>query len=152
MVPDSKDEDTLDAELVALAEGLRQAVGGFVRKVRAVADTPRAAWSDSLEDLDRHGSMTVAMLARLRQVRHQSMRVVVAQLEGEGFVTRAPDPADARGQIVEITRAGRAILASSRVVRSHWIAAALEVHATARERQALVTAIAVLRRLTAAAD
>ncbi len=148
-MPDDEDEDALSAELLALAEALRQSVGGFVRKVRAAADTPRAAWSDVLGDLDRHGSMTVAALARLRQVRHQSMRVVVARLAAEGQVVRAADAADARSQIVTITPAGRAALASSRVARSHWIATMLGAHATARERQALVTAIAVLRRLTA---
>jgi DNA-binding MarR family transcriptional regulator len=142
----------MDAGLVALAEELRQAVGGFVRKVRRAADTPPAAWSDTLGELDRRGPMTVAALARLRQVRHQSMRVVVAQLEAEAMVVRAPDAADARGQVVEVTEAGRTALASSRAARTNWIAAGLQKHATARERQAVATALAVLRRLAAAPD
>lgn len=103
-----------DADLVALAEDLRQVVGGFVRKVRKAADTQPAAWSDTLGALDRRGPMTVAALARLRQVRHQSMRVVVARLEADGTVVRALDATDGRGQVVEVTERGRAALASSR--------------------------------------
>ncbi len=141
-----------EAGLVALAEELRQAVGSFVRKVRTAADTPPAAWSDTLGDLDRRGPMTVAALARLRQVRHQSMRVVVAQLEAHGLVVRTPDPADARGQVVDVTAAGRTVLASSRAARTNWIAAELQRHTTARERQAVGTALAVLRRLAAPPD
>lgn len=148
MVPD-KDAEIPDAALVALAEELRQVVGGFVRKVRRAADTPSTAWSDTLGDLDRHGPMTVAALARLRQVRHQSMRVVVAQLEADGMVVRLPDPTDARGQIVEVTKTGRIALVSSRAARTNWIAAGLQKHATASERQAISIALGALRRLTA---
>ena len=147
-----KDAEVPDAGLVALAEELRQVVGGFVRKVRRAADAPSAAWSDTLADLDRHDPMTVAVLAPLRLVRHQSMRMVVAQLEADGMVVWAPDATDARGQVVEVTEAGRTALASSRAARTNWIAAGLRNHATARERQAVGTALAVLRRLAAAPD
>lgn len=140
-----------DAELAELAENLRRSVGEFVRRVRQAADTPSTAQSDTLGDLDRHGPMTVAALARLHQVRHQSMRVTVAQLETDSLVVRAPDPADARGHTVTLTEAGRAVLAAARAARTDWIAAGLRAHATARERQAVASAIDVLRRLSAAA-
>ncbi len=141
-----------DAELVALAEELRQAVGSFVRKVRAATDTPHDARLDTLDDLDRHGPMTVAALARLRQVRHQSMRMVVAQLETKALLGRAPDAQDARGQIVAITEAGRTALMASRSARARWIASGLQAHTTLQERQAVATAVDVLRRLTARPD
>lgn len=147
-----KDAETPDAGLVELAEELRQVLGGFVRKVRRAADTPSTAWSDTLGNLDRRGPMTVAALARLREVRHQSMRMVVAQLEAGGMVVRAPDATDARGQVVDITEAGRTALASSHAARTNWIAAELQKHATGRERQALSIALGVLRRLAAAPD
>lgn len=147
-----RDVGAPDAELFVLAEELRQAVGGFVRRVRAAANTPREARLDTLGDLDRQGPMTVAVLARLRHVRHQSMRVVVAQLEAEGLVVRAPDAMDARGQTVEITEAGRTALVSSRAARAHWIASRLQADATVRERQALAIAVSVLRRLAATPD
>ena len=151
MVAD-KDAETSDAGLVELAEELRQVLGSFVRKVRRAADTPATAWSDTLGYLDRRGPMTVAALARLREVRHQSMRVVVAQLEADGMVVRAPDATDARGQVVDVTEAGRTALASSRAARANWIAAGLRRHATARECQAVSIALGVLRRMAAAQD
>lgn len=148
----NRDPGAPDAELVALAEELRQAVGSFVRKVRTSASTPREARLDTLGDLDRQGPMTVAALARLRHVRHQSMRVVVAQLEAEGLVVRAPDTTDARGHIVEVTEAGCMALMSSRAARRDWIALGLQANVSIPERQALATAVSVLRRLAATPD
>ncbi len=148
MVAEHEDGAGADAELVALAEELRRTVGDFVRGVRGAADTPSAAWSDTLGELDRRGPMTVAALARLRRVRHQSMRLVVARLEADGLVARTPDASDARGQVVAATEAGRAALAASRAARTRRIADGLRRHASADERRAVATALAVLRRLS----
>ncbi|TLU70542.1 hypothetical protein [Lichenicoccus roseus] len=63
-----------------------------------------------------------------------------------------PDPTDARGQTVEVTKTGRIALAPSQAARTNWIAAGLQKHATASERQAISTALGALRRLTAAPE
>ena len=149
MASDDMQGNERDADLLALAEDLRRAVGGFVRKVRAAADTPAVAGTDTLGELDRAGPMSVAMLARQRGVRHQSMRVIVAQLEADRLVRRVPDPADGRGQIVCITEAGQVALARSRAARTNWITASLRRDASMRERKALRIAISVLQRLAA---
>lgn len=136
-----------DAEILDLAEDLRQVLGSFVRLVRAEGETPRSAQSETLGLLDRLGSMTVAALAEHRKVKHQSMRLVVAQLELEGLIARSADPDDRRAQTVVLTKAGCAALFASRRARGAVIATMLSTLSLA-DRQALHTSVSILQRLT----
>lgn len=90
-----------------LAEKLRYTVGKFVRAIRLKADTPTTSQSETLALLDRNGPLSVAELAGLRNVRHQSMRLVISQLEGNVLVGRLPNPADGRSQLLSITAKGQ---------------------------------------------
>ena len=92
-------------------------VGTFVRSIRREADTPTSSQSETLGLLDRQGPMSVASLAAERKVKHQSMRLVVAQLEASGLVTRLPNPDDGRSQLVALSETGRAALAEAREAR-----------------------------------
>lgn len=139
------------AELMELAEHLRSSIGGFVRAVRAGTDTPTTTQSETLALLDRRGAMSTAQLAAARNVKHQSMRVVVEQLEKEGLITKAIDPQDRRSQLIALTGEGKSVLGDDRQLRMEWMAQALRDHATTEERQALETAIALLERITAVA-
>ena len=134
--------DTLE-----LAEDLRRAIGRFVRSVRTAAETPSSAQSETLGLLDRDGPMSVARMAEARGVKHQSMRLVVAQLEEDGTVARLPDPADGRSQLVSLTPEGRAALAQSRIARTGWIADAIGKRLSDEERRTLKLSIALLDRL-----
>ncbi len=91
--------------------------------------------------------MSTAALAERRNVKHQSMRLVVAQLKAEGLIDLTADPRDRRSQVVTLTPRGRAALINDHRTRAEWIAAVLRSQATAQERQTLDAAAAVLNRI-----
>lgn len=136
-------------DILELAERIRQAVGDFVRAARAQAHTPSTARSETLGLLDREGAMSTAALAERRHVKHQSMRLVVAQLEQDGLIERTSDPRDRRSQLATLNARGRAELMNGRQIRAEWIAKVLRDKATAEDRQALEAAAAILTRLSA---
>lgn len=133
-----------------VAEELRQAVSVFVRTIRNETGTPRTAKSDTLELLERDGALNVARLAQLRNVKHQSMRLVIAQLEADQLVRRNSDGADGRSQLVTITGAGRRWLQRSRKVRTQRIAEMIESRLLTEDRDAVRAAACLLTRLAAA--
>lgn len=137
-------------DIAALAERMRQALGDFVRAARAQAGTPSTARSETLGLLDREGAMSTAALAEHRNVKHQSMRLVVGQLKADGLIEQTTDPRDRRNQLVTLTAKGNATLISDRRARAGWIAAALRDRATLEERQTLDAALTVLKRVAAA--
>jgi DNA-binding MarR family transcriptional regulator len=136
------------AEALVLGEELRRVVGTFVRSIRREADTPSSSQSETLALIDRQGPMSVASLAAERKVKHQSMRLVVGQLEAGGLVTRLPNPEDGRSQLVALSEEGRAALSRSRAARQREIAGLIDERLTDADRQALRAAIALIERLT----
>jgi DNA-binding MarR family transcriptional regulator len=131
------------------ANALRRAIGDSVRAIRRSETTPEGQ-IEALGFLARDGAHSIAKLARLRRVRHQSMRVTVADLEAQGLVERAPDPSDARGVLVSLTPAGLAVVAESRTRRATRVLAAAEAVLTPEERAVLARTAPVLEKLTAA--
>lgn len=131
-----------------LAEDLRRVIGNLVREVRSGAQTPSSAQSETLGLLDRHGPISISAMAERRHVKHQSMRLVVAQLEQQQLVTRAPDPSDARKQLIDLTLQGRAALEHNRHQRSDWLACRLKA-TTAAQMQTLEAAVRILEQLMA---
>lgn len=143
-IDDRHHEFTLDD-----ANELRRAIGESVRAIRRSEPTPEGQ-IEALGFLARDGAHSIAALARLRRVRHQSMSATVAELEAQGLVERSPDPADARGVRVELTQAGAAMIAESRVRRSTRILEAANAVLTPEERRTLAAASVALDKLTAA--
>ena len=94
--------------------------------------------------------MSTAALAERRNVKHQSMRLVIVQLEEDGLVEKTADASDRRTQVVMLTAQGRATLRADRRARAEWIAQALRDHATVEERRTLEAALAVLDKIAAA--
>jgi DNA-binding MarR family transcriptional regulator len=76
-----------------------------IRPGQAVALVPLAA-----------GGLHASGLADRLNVSRQAVAQAVAALEQHGYVTRGPDPADARTRIIELTTRGRQAL---RVMRSN---------------------------------
>ena len=76
-----------------------------IRPAQAVALIPLAA-----------GGLHASDLADQLRVSRQAVAQGVAALERYGYVTRVPDPADARARIIELTPRGRQAL---RVMRSN---------------------------------
>ena len=134
-------------DVVDLAEDLRSAVSAFVRSVRYDTDTPRSAGSDTLELLDRGGPANIAALAQVRNVKHQSMRLVTAQLEEDGFIERMPDTQDGRSVLFAVTEQGRDRLCALRTARAAHIADLIAERLTPGERAELHAAVRLIERL-----
>jgi len=113
-----------DEDLLLLAEDLRAAVGGFVRRIRPFATIPPGQAS-VLGYLDRTGALSIAELARLDEVRHQSMTRTVNLLADRELVVVGPVDTDRRKVAVTITDRGRRQLAEQRHTRASVIAEAL---------------------------
>lgn len=130
-----------------LAERLRTTLGRFVRSVRAQADTPTTSQSETLLLLEQNGPLSIADMATRRHVKHQSMRLVGGQLEADGLVSRMPNPADRRSQLLSITEKGQDSLSRSREARTSKIAALIQDRLTDEERRVLDEAIRIIDRL-----
>ena len=129
-----------------LASELRLIIGRLVRRMRAEGRIPLAHGA-VLGRLDRGGATTVSALATAERVRPQSMSQTVSELEGDGLVSRRPDPTDRRQLLVELTDAGHATLAEERRHRDGWLARAIAEDLSPAERAAVEAAIEPLRRL-----
>ncbi|ORA15425.1 MarR family winged helix-turn-helix transcriptional regulator [Mycobacterium arosiense] len=81
-------------------------------------DGIRPAQATALVPLAAGGLHASALADRLR-VSRQAVAQAVAALERNGYVTRAPDPVDARARIIELTARGRQAL---RVMRANAVA------------------------------
>lgn len=114
--PGSGWEPTVPAlvNLVAAAGGphLRAAFAAAgldgIRPAQSVALVPLAA-----------GGLHASDLADRLRVSRQAVAQAIAALERHGYVTRGPDPVDARARIIELTARGRRAL---QVMRSNALA------------------------------
>ncbi|MEU8974041.1 MarR family transcriptional regulator [Streptomyces monashensis] len=135
-------------DTVALAVGLRLAMGRTVRRLRqahAVGDVSLSGVS-VLARLARSGPDSPGSLAELERVRPQAMAATLAGLEQRGLVGRAPDTADGRRAIVSLTDEGRTMLEQRRSESVTRLAHALDEF-TAQERQSLQDVLPLLDRL-----
>lgn len=135
-----------------LANDLRRSIADFVRAVRQNTRTIRSAQSETLDILDRHGPMSVAALAEKRGVTHQTMRLVVSQMQVAGFVRQAANPVDRRSRLVSISATGRTDLEREKGARTSRIAKMIFMKLTSREQEQLQAAILIQDRLTTSLD
>ena len=86
-------------------------------------------------------------LAQAAQVSKQTLGSVVDQLERAGYVSRVPDPTDARARLVVITDLGRELVSiSAPVVRE--IERAWETHLGPSRTRELRASLEALREIT----
>lgn len=130
-----------------LAERLRQSIGRFVRATRARADSLPPPQAETLGWLSRSGPLTIAALASLRGVRHQSMSRTVGELEELGYVSRAVNPADGRGFVITVAAAGAQALDADRTARREWVAEAIATRLSPDEQRVLSAVPALLDRI-----
>src|SRR4051795_8450206 len=127
---------------VELASDLVVYAARLVRALRGPLDLPAGTRVISL--LDEHGPLGITQLAAADRCSQPTMSAAVSQLVEHGWVTKSPNPDDARGSVVTLTDAGRAELA--RVRRSHGERVAALVAANPDlDSEDLATAVAVLR-------
>ena len=96
-----------------------------------------------LSIIDETGPLGVTQLAAIDQCSQPTMTGTVNGLVERGWVRKRPDPADARSSRVELTAAGRRILADAR--RANGSVVADRLAAAGVPDPDLATAIAVLR-------
>lgn len=129
-----------------LADNLRAAVGDFVRRGRRDDRMPQGQ-AAVLGYLDRTGPMSIADLARLEHVKHQSMTRTVSLLHDQGLVALAKDEQDRRQIVVAITPDGRSALDEERHRRASRIARAIRDDLTDEEREIVRRLPDILRKL-----
>jgi DNA-binding MarR family transcriptional regulator len=107
-----------------LAIELRTAVMRTSRRLRveATGDVITPGQYTVLAQLNGNGPTTLRELAEREHVQAPSMTRIVNALADQGFVSRAANPDDGRQVRVDVTDAGRAVLAEARNQRTAWLA------------------------------
>jgi DNA-binding MarR family transcriptional regulator len=133
-----------------LAAGLEERVSRLWWLISRDAPTvlSRSA-AATLARLHEDGPQRISTLAHAESVAQPSMTQLLQRLERDAYVTRHPDPVDARATLIEITAAGRHALEARAGVRAEALAARLEA-LSARERTAIAKALPALDTLLAA--
>lgn len=132
----------------ALAHRLRIGVGALVRATRS-SDRMSPTAAAVLDLLGRLGPLTVADLAELRGVRHQSMAATVGELLETGHLERGPHPADGRKKLLALTKAGRDTLRLEATHREAALAGAIADALTPERRAALADGLDAIEELVA---
>src|ERR1700722_1952511 len=99
-----------EATVGEVVNALGGSFGLLARRMRqAMPPEGDLSWAEAsaLARLDKDGAATSAELARLEQIRPQSMGTTLSRLESRGLVERGADPADGRRVVFSITAAGR---------------------------------------------
>lgn len=63
-----------------------------------------------LHTLERRGPLRLTDLLATEQLKQPALTSLVARLEGDGLVSRRPDPADGRAVLLSLTREGKEIV------------------------------------------
>jgi DNA-binding MarR family transcriptional regulator len=130
-----------------LAERLRLGVTRLARRLRqqsgtGISPTQQAA----LATIERRGPLTLGELAAHERVQPPTITVAVGKLEEHSLVRRRRDTADRRVTHVEVTAAGRKLLARTRSQKTAYLDRLLR-GLTEKERSTLIAAAPVLDRL-----
>ena len=114
-------------EVEAVADRLHSAALHLLRRLRTEDDAlgispPRLS---ALSVVVFAGPIGIGALATAEGVAAPTMTRLVDGLERDGYVHRRPDPADARGVLVEATATGRRVLTKGRQRRVRTLASGL---------------------------
>lgn len=131
-----------------LASTLRVGVMRLERRLRSERSSEGLTVSQLsvLGILSRKGPLSPTQLASAEKVQPPSMTRVVAALEDLGLVVRRPHDTDGRQSVIDLSPAGRALLAEDRSRRQAWLAGRL-AELTPAERAALRSAAPIMQAL-----
>lgn len=136
---------TIETQL--LANELRQILSAVVRNVRVATGTIRTTQLETLDLIDTHQALSISNLARLRGVKHQSMRLVINELEHQGLVRRQPSLTDARAQLIVLRESAQEMLDDARALRTKYIENQILEKLNKTEYEDLRKGLAALRKL-----
>jgi DNA-binding MarR family transcriptional regulator len=129
---------------------MRIMVGRLRRRLHEAYDSQELSMSQVsvLSRLEKDGPASVTELAAAERVRQQSVGAILAVLADRGLIERYPDPNDGRRTLVSLTAAGRESVDDKRAAGEEWLARTMQDRLTEAGRQQLISAIALLKRLT----
>ncbi|MEV6126066.1 MarR family transcriptional regulator [Streptomyces violaceusniger] len=132
-----------------IAVDLAAVVSQLMRRMRAASSQGALTPSQRavISRLYTEGPTTTAAMARAELVRPQSMRMILAALEEQTLVERAPHPTDGRQVVFSITERGREAITSVRQAKQSWLLDAIDNRLDADERRTLAEATDLLKRL-----
>lgn len=136
------------APSVAATE-LREAMMALARQLRRHRPDNGLTLSqlEVLGEVSRAGTTTPAELAARLQVRVQSLTDSINELESRGLLSRRPDDADRRRQLIELTPDGLELLLRDRAQRDAWLYESMRDHLSELEFNLLMLTAPVLRKL-----
>ncbi|WP_431233323.1 MarR family transcriptional regulator [Mycolicibacterium psychrotolerans] len=131
------------------ATELREAMMALARQLRRHRPDNGLTLSqlELLGDVSRAGVTTPAEIAGRLQVRVQSLTDSINELESRGLLSRRPDDADRRRQLIELTGEGLELLLRDRAQRDAWLQDTMRGHLSELEFNLLMLAAPVLRKL-----
>jgi len=130
-----------------LADRLRLAVTRLARRLRQQSGVDASPTQlSALATVERQGPITLGDLAAAERVKPPTVTAAVGRLEADGFVARRVDGADRRIVRVEITPAGRKLLARNRSRKTAELERRLQ-GLSAEDRSTLDRAVDVFDRL-----
>jgi DNA-binding MarR family transcriptional regulator len=103
----------------------------------------------TLGTLERSGPTRLTVLAASEGVTQPAMTQLIARMQESGLVTRSADPEDGRVVQVQITDAGRELVAGRRAARAERLRALLDTLSPA-DQDALAAALPAINALAAA--
>jgi DNA-binding MarR family transcriptional regulator len=136
-MPSEPSKAVVDA-WIALNRAQQTAMLSIERAFRE-AELPPYAWYDALWELDRAGETGLRPFEIERQmlIAQSNISRLIDRLEENGYVERRRHEGDRRGQIVAITKAGRALRKRMWPVYAAAITNAVGVHVSEREASTL---------------
>lgn len=118
----------------------------LVQRIRREHAFP-LAHATALSLLEIEGPQTTSALAAAQGIRPQSMAQTLGDLEDQKLISRRPDRNDRRRVLFDLTGKGRRLLGEERRRREGWLVQAIESELTPDERELLMLAVPLLRRL-----
>jgi DNA-binding MarR family transcriptional regulator len=129
------------------AARLRLVLMRLSRRLRQEVPAPvTPSQLSALARLDRGGPMSLGDLAAAERVSPSTLTRIVAALETDGLMSRAPDPVDRRVARVAISADGHALLEAARARGTGYLADRVAGLDPA-DAEALAAAVPVLERL-----
>jgi DNA-binding MarR family transcriptional regulator len=137
---------TTSSSTAALAHRLRPLLARAARRMRQEAGGLTPTLQAALATVEHHGPLTPSELADRERIKRPTATRLLARLEAEGLVARAPDPHDGRSSLIALSEEGRALLGTVRSRKDAFLERRLRALDPA-DRETLARAAEVLERL-----